>query len=406
MCFLNLRIIYSIFYIGDTMGFEKIYYAKVEFWYKDGFALDFVNACMSNNIKLENVKIVDGIFVARCAPQDYLSLKRIARKTGGKIKIKSRKGLEFPLYHLITRKGIMAGFLLGVMLINYLCGFVWNIEIVGNNRLKTSQIKEFLVSQGFYEGVYWKSIDKNFVEDMMMSSFEDVAWVQINRNGTSANVELREATKKPKLATNPTTNLKAKKDGIIVSAMVYDGWQVINEGDSVVAGDILVSGVYENKDKKLNLYAHASGKFLAQVVEDFDLTINRQQSYKIVTKEKNYNAISFFGINVPLYIGKIPSKNVTVLESANYIKLNHKKLPIGIVSKNASFYEKAEKTLSDKELYSLTKSEIEKVLSQKYKNGQIVSKSIDISLTNNSAVAKGSITIIEDIGVEKVIIKG
>lgn len=374
------------------------------FSFVDGFCLDFINGCMAEDIRLFDVCYEKDVLVAKCKPEDYIHIRHISRSAGGRTKIKYRKGILFPLLSLFNRKGLMVGVLVAVLIINFLCGFVWDIEISGNEKLSTNEIRSFLISQGFYEGVFWKSIDKNMVEDMMMSSYEDIAWVHINRAGTKAKVELHEATLKPKITDKTITNLKATKDGIIVSAKVKDGWQVINVGDSVVAGDILVSGVYESEINKVNLYAHGSGEYLAQVVEPFKLTINRQQTYKSVMEEKNYKTFLFFGIKIPLYIGKVPTKNVDIVENTSYLKINSNPIPIGVNEKQVSVYEKYTKNLSDKSLYALASKQVEENIKTTYNQKDIISKKIDISLTSNSAVAKGSITLMENIGEEQPII--
>lgn len=374
------------------------------FSFINGFCLDFINACIENDVRLYDVCYENDVLVAKCNPKDYAQIRHISKLAGGRTKIKYRKGFVFSLLKLFDRKGIMVGALIAVLVVNFLCGFVWKIDISGNEKLTTDEIKSFLVSQGFYEGVYWKSIDKNAVEDMMMSSYEDVAWVHINRFGTKAKVELHESTVKPKITDKTITNLKATKDGIIVSAKVQDGWQVINVGDSVVAGDILVSGVYESEINKINLYAHGSGEYLAQVVEPFKLIVNRQQSYKSVISKKDYKTFLFFGLKIPLYIGKIPNKNVDIVENTTYLKINSNAVPIGVNKKEASVYEKYTKNLSDKQLYNLTNNQVKKEISSKYDEKAIISKNISISLTPNSAVAKGNITLVENIGEEQPII--
>lgn len=375
------------------------------FTYTNGFSTNFINGCITKSIQLYNIKTTNNSMVAECKPQDYIKIRHIARSTGGKIKIKSKKGLLFTYLHLLNRKGLFVGGLIGILIINFLCGFIWDIEITGTNRLTKTEIQNFLISQGMHNGVYWKSIDKSAIEDMMMASFDDIAWAHINRFGTKAKVELKETTPKPGISSKAISNLKATKDGTIISAKVFDGWQMIFEGDSVVQGDILVSGVYENPDKKLNLYAHGSGEYLAQVEEPIKLTINRQQSFKKVVSTKKYKTLLFFGINIPLYIGKIPNKNVDITKKYFYLSINSHKIPVGTITTKATLYTKCTKTLSDKELYTLTKNQAKKKATEICGKGEIVSSNIKIDLLPNSATAKGTVIAIENIGEETPLIR-
>ncbi len=86
-----------------------------------------------------------------------------------------------------------------------------------------------------------------------MADFEDVAWISINKIGSTASIEINETVNKPKLVdNNKTTNVKAAKDGVIVRLEVLGGWAAVQEGEAVTAGDLLISGVRESEvDEKI-----------------------------------------------------------------------------------------------------------------------------------------------------------
>lgn len=376
----------------------------VHFSFENGFYLDFVNLCKTKGISLFDVQINDNTLFAKIKPVDYLKINRVAKQCGGSIKRCSKTGIDFAVDYVLNRRGLVVGLTCAMLLLNFLCGFVWNVQIVGNDKLTADDIKTYLASQGLYYGVYWKKVDVDLIEDLMMSSFDDIAWVHINRDGTTARLELRETTPKPSITPKTITNLKACADGVIVSAMVYDGWQVAQVGDSVKKGDLLVSGIYENPDQKINLYAHGSGEFLAQVTGDFSHTVNRLQKHKVYGKTKNRYTITFFGLNIPLYIFKSP-KNSDVSKSYKYVRLNGKNLPFGIINTTIKPYEIVEKNLSDNELYKLMQKEIDAKIMDQYKNDQLISRDIDITINYNCAKASGKVVFVQNIGVEQRLIK-
>ena len=152
--------------------------------------------------------------------------------------------------------------------------------------------------------------------------------------------------------------------------------------------------------KKENFFAHASGDFIARVNEKFALTVSREQCRKEYTAEKEYRAISFFGLYLPLYIGKIPKKNTEIERHNVYLTINKKPIPIGTVKTYVKTYNIYTVTLSDNELLKLTDSLIEQKLSANYGKNNIVSKDIKVALNSNSAVASGRVEVLENIGEE------
>lgn len=373
----------------------------VKFEFSKGFIDGFVNACFVQGVNIYEIKRVDSKIYAKCSAKVYKSLHSLARQNGGVVKIIKRRGLLFPLLKLRGRWGLFAGALAFVMIINFLAGFVWNIEIVGNEKIGDKEILSFLQENDFYKGVYWNPVTADKLEGLIMASFEDCGWVHINRFGSTARVEISEGVIKPKVDDNKgVANLKATKDGVIVKTNVKSGWQVAFIGDGVTKGDILVSGVYENKDKDVNLFAHAGGEFIAQVNEPFGLTVSRYQKEKKYIYEKQYRCLSFFGVKIPLYIGFVDRKNSDTQVDASYIKLNGRELPIGIITTNMKKYIVSEVTLDDKALMELMNSKIDEKIESDFKEYELVSKNITVSLNADSAKAMGSIICLEDIGQE------
>lgn len=377
----------------------------VSFKFSSGFAEGFMNDCFEKHINVHDLKRNGSEIYGMCTAKTYKQLHRIAYKNGGVVEIIKKHGPVFPLLKIKNRWGLFVGALGFVIIINMLSGFVWNIEIVGNDVITDDEITAFLAENDFSVGVFWDSVDKDSLESLMMASFDDCAWVQINELGCTARVEINETVVKPEVADNSgITNLKAVKDGIIVKATVYNGWAVAKAGDGVAKGDLLISGVYESEITKTNVFAHASGEYIAQVKEPFSLTVSRQQSSKSYSEEKQYKIINFFGLNIPLYIGSSNLPDSDTDQSTDYIRLNGKELPIGITTKTVRPYTVTKTALSDSELTKLTQAEIKKKLETDFGDYEIQKQSIDISLNADEAVAKGTVTCLEDIG-EEVVMK-
>lgn len=370
----------------------------VEAVFLNGFNESFINDCYNQGVRINHIKNVDDSIEFECFAKEYRSVCKIARKHGGTIKIIKRRGIIFPLARLINRSGILAGLVLGLAVFGILSGYVWNVEVVGNETISSTIILDYLSQQGLHSGVSWRSVDKRTIESLVMARFDEVAWVHINRIGTNAKVELREADLKIDADdTSAPSNLVAKKDGFIVLTSVYDGWQQKFKGDSVTKGDLLVSGVYESEHAKENMFAHADGVFMAQTENDFSFNITREQKRKKYTASKQYKAISFFGLYLPLYIGQIPKSDADIEKSCNYIYINSRPVPIGIITTTAEKYIIENYTMNDEELNEMINNEAQKQIDLLFGKENIVQKDISVQLNSDGASANAHITAIENI---------
>lgn len=373
----------------------------VSFEFKRGFIEGFINDCFDQKINVQSLVKNGNILQGECSARTYLRLHRIARKNGGVIGITDRHGPIFALLKIRNRFGLFVGALCAVLIINFLSGFVWNIEITGTNEIRNSDISAFLCENGLQVGTYARGVDRDVIENLLMSSFEKCAWAHINIDGTTATVEIDEAVDKPSVVDpNILTNVKAVKDGIIVKTTTYNGWQNVNVGDSVVEGDLLISGIYEGEGGKRNLFTHARGEIIAKVDENIEITISRKQCQKTYTDTKQYKYLYFFGIKIPLFIGTSNYINSDVDVVNDYLVLNGRELPIGIVRKDVQRFRVDTVELNDAQLNDLVRSEIDKRIARELSDYEIISNDMDISLNTNEAKASCKIVCLEDIGKE------
>lgn len=373
----------------------------ISFSFSNGFVEGFLNECYDAGINVYSLMKKDGSLYGECSARTYIKLRHIAKNNGGILHIIKKNGPLFLLLKLKNRWGLLFGVVASVLIICALSSFVWSINIVGNNKISQSDILLFLEENDVHTGVYSRSIDSDVIENLMMSSFDKCAWSHINIDGTSMTVEIDEAVEKnDPVDQKLITNVKAVKDGVIVKATTYDGWQMVQKGDSVTQGDLLISGVYESEVTKRNVFAHASGEILAKCVNDFSLVISRQQCKKQYTDIRQFSSLYFFGVKIPLYIGSSSFTDSDVEYDASYAMLNGKELPIGIVTKTVRRFSVEVNELSDKDLNILITDEMKKQIAHEYADAQIISQDVDIELNSNNAKAVGTITTIEQIGEE------
>lgn len=376
-------------------------FGYVEFVFSNGFIDGFVNECYQQKINIHNIKRDNNTLSALCLAREYKRLHSAARKHGGTVKITKRRGALFVFLKIKNRLGLIAGAVAFLMIFNYLSTFVWSIEITGNSEISTSEITTFLAENGFGVGTKWSAISLPNLENIALSRYDEFAFFHINRHGSKAEIEIDEAVIPLEIDNEEGRfNLRAKKDGIITYTNVKRGWDIVKIGSAVAKGDLLASGIYESELNKTNHFTHASGEVIARTKEPINITIGRTQTNKIYTDEKRKKSLIFFGIKLPLYLGKTAEQGVEIEESFEYLELNKKPLPIGISTKKCKYFTLKETELTNDELKELINLELEKHLKNEYAGAEILKKDIKISIADSSASAKGEIIALENIAEE------
>ena len=234
----------------------------------------------------------------------------------------------------------------------------------------------------------------------MLSDFEDIGWISINKFGSTAGIEINETVNTPDIIDNSKiTNVRATKDGVIKHVTALSGLPQVKAGEAVTKGDLVISGVYQSEVDNKNHFTHAHGTVLAEVKDDIVLNISREQNNKFYTHKKEYKSFYFFGVKIPLYLAKDKGNSDTVTEKS-YFMLNSFRLPIAVIKETENYYEIESKTLEDNELLELAKRELEKRKNEELKDCNIVNEKVSYDLGADSCKIVGNYTFIEDIGKE------
>lgn len=290
----------------------------VSFSFTGGFAEDFLTGCFSDGIGIRNVSLSENGFTAQCAAKTYKKLHRYAYRHGGRVRVIKKKGLPFILLPLKNRTGFFAGMLAFVVIISFLSGFVWNVEIAGNNRISETAITAYLDNHNLKTGVMWSSVDRESLCWDMMSEFEDIAWVHINKIGTTARVEINET----KLADT--------------------------EGD----GDMLRGMDVFRKELQVVAY--------------------REQKNMTVKERKVYRKISFFTAEIPLYFNRKTGDISN--QSKSFLTVKDTVLPIGVTEYEECFLSSSPKSLTDGELLALAEKKLSFQEEKEFDGFEIINK--------------------------------
>ena len=266
----------------------------------------FLNLCTQGGVGLwETRRTEDGI-AACCAQCHRGRLEYYAEKSGCTLTVGRCSGIKNTARRYRRRTGLWVGAGLLVAGLLVMSRFVWRVEVVGAERLSPETVTAALAEYGVHSGVLARSIDARTVERQMQIRFAEIAWISVNVEGSRVTAVLEEAVPPPAVREDGVpTNLIAAETGFITRIEVRNGNAVVKVGDSVRAGDLLVSGIMDNKVGESRT-AHARGQVYAQVRARIEIfTPLKQQDY-VLRGIARRRYLRIFGIEVPLQLKGVP----------------------------------------------------------------------------------------------------
>lgn len=157
------------------------------------------------------------------------------------------EGLPALAVRLAARPGLIAGILLGLGLLWLSGQYVWDIRIEGTDTLTKSEVRETLAACGFDVGSSLRGFAADRLETRILLADPRIAWVSVNRKGTVAYVQLREAVYPPEAAEPTPANIIASRPGVIERVELIRGNILVAAGQTVGEGQLLVSGLYDSQ---------------------------------------------------------------------------------------------------------------------------------------------------------------
>ncbi len=239
-------------------------YVRIEV---EGYFIErFINLCNNKKILIWNLKREKNVkMYLNIGISDFKKISRIAKKTRCRVKIKKKRGVPFLLNRYKKRKifGVLLIALIAVIFISSM--YIWNVDIKVKNDLKIDGIEENLEKLGLRKGINKSKIDTEYIINQLLLEREDISWIGIDIEGTSAIVSIVKADEIPKVIDNKDyCNIVAKKDGMITKITARNGTAKVKPGDIVKKGDVLIEGIMEGKYTETRK-VHSLGEIQAKV---------------------------------------------------------------------------------------------------------------------------------------------
>lgn len=283
---------------------------------------------------------------------------------------------------------------------------VWDVRIEGNERLTDREIENYLSAQGFSVGALWRKVDKNKLENAILSENKDVAWISVNRRGTVAYVRIAESENVGIQAEDGPmySNLVAERDGVIEEIIVESGVAAVKVGDVVRAGDVLISGVVENE--KGTSFCRARGSVRASCVTNLTAEASESYTERVLTKHKLRHVRLFifnFSINIFKNYGNSENGCDIIKENRSFALFNRFRLPIRIEKIYTAEYEERERLRSADEMTEVAKRQLDDKIYSMFKDADVIKLRTEGSFGDGVYRITARVVYSTDIGKESAI---
>lgn len=372
----------------------------------EGFFVErFINNCINNKIFLWRIKRKNStLLTANVNIKDFKKIRSIAKKTKCKVNINSKKGLPILLHRYRKRKLLLIILVPIVLAVLISSRFIWNIEVIGTENISPEEIISELGEEGVLIGKKKSSIDSKKVINSIRLKRDDISWMSLDMKGTNIIVTIVEAEKKPDIIDkNEYCNIVANEKGVITKITADTGTALVQVGDIVEKGDILIGGYMEGKYTDTR-YVHAKGTIEAKVwyTKNIKSSFTREISEE-TGNQKNIYSININNFKINLYKTLPNFENYDTINKTNKIKLfKNFYLPIEI-NKTTYVENKTNKiTYGKEELKALLINELEKEFeNEKINKLNVINKIVNVYEKDNAIELEMTYEVKRTIGIEE-----
>lgn len=360
----------------------------------------FINLALKNGVGIFDAKPVKGVLYASMVVSDYRHIRPIARRSGVKLKIVSRRGLPFITYRFRHRWGIAVGVALFLIISLILQNFVWTVELNGVNTLSETALLNSLSEAGFSVGKFKGALDLHKIERQIQLEYGEIGWMSINLMGTHAEIEIKEKALVPENTySSAHSNIKASTDGIILSANIRRGTAEVSVGSAVSEGQLIVSGMYENALEELH-FVDADAEVIAQTNYTFTASADETACFLTPDSHSKRSSVSLLWFDFPLTFSPEQPPYSSYTENLQ-VHLYDNPIPLTLHAEHIYSYKETQKKLSEAEAEKILNADLALYKLFNLKDVCSISEKSQITKQNSTYVLSAELTCTEDIAVKE-----
>ena len=156
------------------------------------------------------------------------------------------QGLREIIGGVFHRPIFLMGIAISMLTVLFCQNFLLFFDVAGNETITDTQIIREVENLGIRFGTYGPNVKPKWIKDHILNVMPQLQWITVTQNGCMAQIIVRERPERPEVSDRKGyANIVAQRDGQITDISVLSGQPVVQSGDLVLEGELLVSGVID-----------------------------------------------------------------------------------------------------------------------------------------------------------------
>ena len=209
----------------------------------------FINICLRRRIAVWNLtRVTDREFTLTMYAGDFRKqVRSAARKSRVTVKILKKEGLLYSIRRYRGRKTLFILTVLLCVLFYIMSSMVWNIRIEGADPSARLTTQALMDSFGVKRGTLLSNISTKALAEQLLLNQKNLSWVGVKKRGLTLNVQLKTGTfyeeeRADDIPEEEPCDIAVSKDCLLYKVTVEQGTQVIETGNTALAGQTVVAG--------------------------------------------------------------------------------------------------------------------------------------------------------------------
>lgn len=375
----------------------------VDFRAEGGFPERFINLCSANGVDIKNVKMFRETINASCSVKAYRKIRKIAKKSGMKVRVTGKHGMPFFIHRNRNRTGIIFGFIFMIIVTSFLSDRIWVVNVKGNEQIPAEEIISSFYDSGVRTGIRKESLDAKEIARTALTEVDGLMWNAVNINGCKVTIEIKEQVKKDIMPVDDgvPSNIVASNSGQVTRIENFVGTAVVEVGSAVEKGDVIVSGAVINKDESVSFYK-AEANVIAKTKNTVSVMMPSVQDMRVYKRDRSRNLITFFSFRFPVSFVNKPKGNSDFSVSENFLSSSGEKLPVGITKERYASYEDMKVKISPVALRLMCAEKYFREIDENYDETEITDTSSKKDFCKDYVVIESVFQCVENIAESKV----
>lgn len=271
----------------------------------------------------------DGVF--RVRQREYPAVKALLEKHEIPFSATECLGLFGIILKSKEHIGLLLAFAFFALAYLFFSGFVWDVRLEGESERSVAALTQALAEEGLYAGRMWRDFSADDMENRILASSDEFAWININRRGVVAYVTFAE--KKGTPDADPTlaehANIVATRDAIVEEITVRRGVAAAVPGQTVREGELLISGVLSTAGG--TALVAADGTVMGRVSSVFTVHLPRDGTETVAARTELVDReLIFFGKSINIFKRyRNPAEEYDIIEDeTQYVLFGQYRLPV------------------------------------------------------------------------------